>query len=223
MIDHQEIAGLREAFSADAATTPAPEHCVAPETIWAAVRGTVPPATVREVIEHTAACASCAEDWRLAVAFCDPHQAALPYRRRSLGRLLRVSGLAAAAALIVAVGATVVFDRSAPPEGQVFRQSERAGIGGIASLIAEGETLARESCELRWTSAGPPGTTYGVTVSTPELRVVAFAKGLTTPAFQVPADSLAELPGPATLLWRVEATLPSGERLTSPTFTTTIQ
>jgi hypothetical protein len=218
MIDHEEIVRLREAFAAETGTAPA--GCVPPEAIWAASRGAAPPAEVREVIEHTAICASCAEGWRLAVAFCDPGLAAVPVRRPSVSRLLRLSGLAAAAVLIVAVGGTMLINRPAPPERPVFRQAEQARID---SRIGAAETLPRDRCELRWTPVGPPGTTYAVTVSTPDLRVVASAKELAAPAFQVPAATLAGLPSPATLLWRVDATLPDGPHLTSPTFTTTVE
>src|SRR4051812_2166144 len=65
--DTQELAKLRAAFTAPADDSPAPEDCPSPETIWSAVRGELPPQALREAVDHTARCAACAEDWRLAV------------------------------------------------------------------------------------------------------------------------------------------------------------
>ena len=65
--ESEEESRLREAFAASTGTAAA--GCVAPETIVDALRGTLPPERVRAVVEHTAACPACAEDWRLAVAF----------------------------------------------------------------------------------------------------------------------------------------------------------
>jgi len=64
--ENQELARWRQAFTVPAEDSPAPD-CPSPETIWSAVRGELPPQTLREVVEHTARCAACAEDWRLAV------------------------------------------------------------------------------------------------------------------------------------------------------------
>jgi len=219
--ESEEVSRLRAAFAATTGTAAA--GCVAPETIVNALRGTLPPGRVREVVEHTAACSACAEDWRLAVALGEMDEAKNPVRsvdRSSIGRFLRTAGLAAAAALIVAVAGITFIQQQAPPAVPVYREGEQAR---IQSLIAAGETLARDHCLLKWSTAGLPGTTYAVEVSAADLRPLASASGLTRPAFRVPASDLAALPSPSLLYWRVEASLPGGGHLTSPTFVTPIR
>ena len=57
-------------------------------------------------------------------------------------------------------------------------------------------------------------------MTTEDLRVLATGGDLTMPAFTVEPALLSSLPGAANVLWQVEMSLPSGERLTSPTFIT---
>lgn len=213
-----EIERLRSAF-ASASERSSAAGCIAPETIFAAVRGELPPDAVRDVVDHTAACPSCAEDWRLAAALVPPDERVATSRHPfSPGRLLGRPGLVAAAALLVAVVGISLIDRQAPPDGPVMRGDETR----IESLVAEGATLPRERCVLSW-KAGPPGTVYALEVTTEDWQPVAQVGELTTSAYRVPESALAGLPHPIKLLWRVEASLPGGRRLTSPTFVTTVE
>jgi putative zinc finger protein len=70
MSDPREIASMRRAFRRSAAP-PKPESCPAPATIWAALHGELSLSEVRRIVDHTADCAACAEDWRLALALED--------------------------------------------------------------------------------------------------------------------------------------------------------
>ena len=74
--------------------------------------------------------------------------------------------------------------------------------------MTDGKVLPRERFLLKWSVSAPAGATYGVQVSTEDLRVVASAEGLKTPEYQVPASALAGLPPGAKLFWKVDADLP---------------
>jgi hypothetical protein len=228
-MDDQELASLRRAFAAD--SQPAePALCPAPEKIWDAAHGALPTDEVREIVQHTATCAACAEDWRLARVLLEQQQeketpaalpAALPFapRRRSL-RGLYSWGLAAAAALALTVVGVQWLQK--PQPGAVYRENEQAV---LHSQVAEGQALPRDSFRLKWSApAAGAGVTYGIQVSTEDLRPVASAEGLKTPEYQVPAAALAGLPAGAKLLWKVEADLPeSSGHLTSATFVTPVR
>lgn len=221
--DTQELAKLRAAFTAPAATAPAPEQCPPAETIWAAVRGELPPQALREVVDHTARCAACAEDWRLAVEV--DRQAAAPAAETAPGKLIvgrfgRWRPLAAAAALaaglLVAVG---VYREAIVPGQPTYRETQQTQ---IRALLPAGQALPRQAAVLRWTPVSGAAS-YDVSVSTEDLRQVAADHGQTAAEYRLPQAELAALPTGTKLLWRVDAVFPDGHRVTSPTFTTPLQ
>lgn len=216
-----ELAKLRRAFAAAPQPASAPAACPSPEKIWEAVRGELPAAEVRAIVEHTAACAACAEDWRLAMALQRPEAGisnVIPAAERfSAGRRLRNWGLAAAAVLGLAV-VGVQFAQQAN-DGAIYRGGE----GTILSLVEEGQALPRNEFLLRWSAPETPGATYDVEVSTEDLRVIASGDDLREPRLLVPASALAGLPPGTRLLWKVDAELPEGGHVSSTTFVTTIQ
>jgi hypothetical protein len=223
-MDDQELASLRQAFATHPPQTTDPSACPAPEKIWDAVHGLLPPGEVREIVQHTALCAACAEDWRLARTMQEQEAATTavpaPLRFAPRQHRLRNFGLAAAAALAFAVVGVQWLEKppAAPPE---YREGQQAA---IHSRVAEGRALPRERFVLEWTApANPASTTYGVEVSTEDLRVVASADGLRAPRYQVPANALRDLPAGSRLLWKVEADLPEGGHVSSPTFVTPVQ
>ncbi len=215
-----ELARLRRAFASLSQPAPEPAACPPPEQIWAAVRGELPPAQTREIVTHMAACPSCAEDWRLAVAMQRPETGSNVVHaaeRFGFGQRLRNWGLAAAAVLALAV-VGVQWARQTAPAATYRGDGET-----IQALVEEGQALPRQQFLLRWSAPETPGATYDVEVSTEDLRVVASGDDLREPHFLVPAHALAGLPPGARLLWKVDAELPQGGHLTSNTFVTTVQ
>jgi hypothetical protein len=218
----QELARLRAAFTAPAADALAPEDCPSPETIWSAVRGELPPQALREVVDHTARCAACAEDWRLAVEVNRPAAAQeesapddLPGRviaGRFGGWRAVAAATALAASLLVAVG---IYRQTGVPGQPTYRESQQAT---VHSLLAAGQALPRQAAVLRWTPLAG-ATSYDVSASTEDLRPLASAHGQTATELRLPPEGLAALPAGAKLLWQVEAVFPDGHRATSPTFT----
>jgi hypothetical protein len=233
--DDPQLARLRAAF-ATADAPPDPQSCPAAETIWSAVRGELPPAQMREVVEHTARCSACAEDWRLAaelnrqpIADADADGAGVAPRRLGtvvqgrFGGWRRWRPLAAAAALaaglLIAVGVYqtgVYHSGSLSPQEPAYREASHAG---IRSLLPAGEALPRQAAVLRW-SPLPGATGYDVQVSTEDLASVATAKGLTAARYRIAASALASLPRGTKLLWRVDAVRADGSHEASPTFST---
>jgi hypothetical protein len=215
-----ELARLRRAFASVPQPAPAPGACPPPEKIWEAVRGELPPGEIRQVVEHMAACPSCAEDWRLAVALQRPESAAnvIPAAHRfSAARRLRNWGLAAAAVLALAVVGVQWAQHS---DVGTYRGQDAA----VHSALQEGQALPRNEFLLRWAAVETPGTTYDVQVSTEDdLRVIASGDDLREPQLLVPASALAGLPSGARVLWNVDAQLPQGDHVRSATFVTVIE
>jgi hypothetical protein len=228
--DDPQLARLRAAF-ATADAPPDPRSCPAAETVWSAVRGELPPARMREVVEHTARCSACAEDWRLAAELNrqqaadaeDEDAGAAPGRMGRVvhGRFGRWRPLAAAAALaaglLVAVG--VYHQGSFGPQEPAYRE---AGHAGIRSLVPAGAALPRKAAVLRW-SPLEGATGYDIQVSTEDLKSVATAKGLSAAQYRISEGALAPLPHGTKLLWRVDALRADGSHQASPTFSTPLE
>lgn len=220
--DDQELARLRAAFAAPAAAAPDPESCPAPEKIWEAVRGELPPAGLRQVIEHTARCEACAEDWRLAAELERQSAAAAETAPGKVlqGRFGRWRPLMAAAALAAGLLVAVGLYRTALNPGQpTYRE---AGSEAIHSLVPESQALPRQGAVLRW-SPVPGAESYDVRISTEDLRPVLSAQSLKTASYAIPASALAGLPPGSKLLWQVDAVSPDGSRHSSPTFTVEVK
>ena len=203
------IGRLREAFA-----TLDPDHvpgegCPAPERIWDATHGALPPLEAREVVEHIAACSSCAADWRSVReaegAFSGPRHA------------VRARWILAAAALLA--GAVFLVTGPWRPRSEpVYREEGPA----IRSLVPEDAPLPRDHAVLRWTSPGPDAV-FSVEVGRPDLTPVASARDLPDPSYLLPAGALAGIEPGGTIVWRVEARLPDGRRIESPAFLHTLR
>jgi hypothetical protein len=222
--DDQQLARLRAAFAAPDAA-PDPESCPSPETIWSAVRGELQPQQLREVLDHVASCAACAEDWRLA-AELNRQQAAEAVTvpgKVIQGRFgWRSLSTAAAIAAALLIGVSVYRSNEvAPGQAPTYREAE-APQAGIRSLLPPGETLPRQGAVLRW-SPLPGAVSYDVEVSTEDLQPVAAAKGQTTAEYRLPESALAVLPPGSKLLWRIDAVHADGSRESSQTFTTPLR
>jgi hypothetical protein len=216
---YRDEEGLRAAWRAREAGPGPIGGCPAASDLWSAVRGELPPEARRAVVDHTSSCAACAEAWRLAVALNpDPIPLATPRPRSVVAFLPRsraLAPLAAAAVLAVALaGGYWLLHGPRPGPAPEFRGAE---VPAIRSLLDDGETLPRGSFRLRW-SSGPDGSRYDVHVTTESLQVVASFRQLVEPAVVVPESALVSLPAGTRVLWRVQAVLPDGERVASPTY-----
>ncbi len=198
---------LRREFASLGARAAPSADCPDPERIFIAVRGELDAAGVRALMDHTAGCGSCAEDWRLARELMESVPAAAPARgaRRPVGWL----ALPAAAAVVAALSAILLG-----PSHPRYRDGE---VVLIRSLLDESRPLPRRSLVLRWTP-GPKGSRYDVLVATSALAPLFSARSLEFAELVVPERNLAGLPSGARLLWRVEAMLPEGGRAASATF-----
>ncbi len=218
-----DLEPLRRGY-AFAEETPEPESCPEPERMWAAVHGEMPADEARELIEHTLACPSCAEEWRLARDVGrQTAETAQTAPESAGGRVLRMAHrfrraavplLAAAAALLIVVG----LPRDSPQPPGDFRAGETET---IRSLLPRDEVLTRQDCLLRWSEV--EGALYTVTVSDADLEVVAQAEDLAQPQFRVPAKSLATLEAGVELYWQVEAVMPDGSKKSSSTFVSRLE
>jgi hypothetical protein len=213
---------LREAFQALGDGSRGSGGCPAPEQIWQAATGEADAATVRALVEHTTTCRACAEDWRLARGLEETRraettgvgQAATAVERKGTHGSRAVLAIAASAVLALA-GVVYVAQRTVEPRGSGLRDGRSQA---IRSLLAAEEVMPRDRCRLAWSGA-PQGSRYDVIVTTESLDPVLEARDLEKDEVIVPAADL----NPAAsgrLLWRVEATLPDGSRIVSPTFST---
>ena len=219
--DANNFARLRAAFQAPAGAAPAPETCPDPETIWAGVRGELPPQEMREVLDHVASCAACAEDWRLAAEIereASRGATAAP-GKVIVGRFGRFRSLAAAAAIAAGLLVAVNVYRDSGPQEPTYRNAEQTD---VRSLLPEGAALPRQGAVLRW-SPVPGATSYDVQVSTEDLQVVATAQGQTATEYRIPESGLRNLAPGTSLLWQVDAVFPDGTRQSSPTFTSPLK
>ncbi len=226
IIDHQESERLRRGFAADR-HAPRPEECPPPEQIGRAARGELAPREVRDVVEHLAACGECAEAWRLARAFEEEAageeggtEPATPPASRWPARAFAPWAAAAAAVLaLVATGLWWSERPAGPTQAPVYRQGAEVT---IHSQVPEDKPLPRDHAELAWSGA-PEGSTYDLSLSTEDLRTLDQAEDLEEPRYTVPAKAFDGLASGAKVLWRVEAHLPDGRTVASPTFVTAIE
>jgi hypothetical protein len=210
---------MREAFQALGHGSRASGGCPTPEQIWDAATGASDAATVRALVEHTAGCRACAQDWRLACGLdetrraepADLEQGTKVVARKNVPGSRAVFA-AAASTLLALAGVVYVVQRTADPRGSGLRDSTSQA---IRSLLSEDDVLSRDHCRLAWSGA-PQGSRYDVIVTTASLDPVLEARELVEDEVVVPASDLE--PATSSLLWRVEATLPDGSRIVSPTF-----
>jgi hypothetical protein len=186
-----------------------------------AATGEAPEPVVHAIVGHSAGCRACAEDWRLARGIehvtagesAGLEDAARVVKHGVFHRSRAALAIAASVLLAVA-GAVYVAQRANDPGDSGYRTPPTES---IRSLLPEADVQPRDRCQLRW-SAAPGGSRYDVIVTTERLDPVLESRDLETAELVVPSSELGLAPGGGDLLWRVEATLPDGSRMVSPTF-----
>lgn len=171
--------------------------CAEAERIWRAARGELPEPESQALLDHAAACGSCALAWRLARE-AQVEAGETPARVIHVSRWRRP--LLATAAAAAALAATVLLVPR--PAGDSWRGD---GAASVRSALPDAP-LSRTHFILRWTPAAP-GARYDVKVATPDLRLLHEASGLEEPQLLVPEAALASVPRGGTVLFLVTAHL----------------
>jgi hypothetical protein len=207
---------LKAAFASLSESAAGGPDCPPPEAIWEAFTGAGSPADVSSVVEHTSRCFACAEAWRLAREFRGgsiPEAGSSGSTPASRVPELRTWTALAAAVITLAAGLGIMLLlRGAPPV--VMRAGEEVA---ITSLVPESIPLPKNACILKW-SEPAAGARYTVRVGTEDLSPIALAEKLDRPEYKVETKDLEKVPAGAAIVWRVEAVLPDGRRVASPTF-----
>ncbi|HZW89924.1 MAG TPA: hypothetical protein VFF12_12655 [Myxococcaceae bacterium] len=199
-------------------------ECPPADDYWAAAAGELPFDRVRTLVDHGATCARCAEAWRiLADVRRDATEARAVTRDAPPLRSL-VGGAAARSPLrtrtllplalsaMAAVGLWVVLR---PPP--VRPPPVERGTAMSATVRAESpEVQPARDAVLRWSEV-PGASSYNVTVLTPDLVVVHQAVGVSGREFRLPEVVRQRAAGTG-LLWNVDAVMPDGRTVASPTF-----
>ena len=191
--------------------------CPTDDRIWAAARGELSTGETRALLDHTAGCAACLEAWRLAREVASAAPEAARARRASPSRAGWWVAAAAAIVAAVALGVFLPGWRSTAPE-PAMRAGEAVAIRPMVPPDAE---LPRNGITLRW-SAAHEGARYHVRVTSETLDPLYEARELSDPEARVPPERLDGVAEGERLLWRVEAILPDGTRLDSPTFSVVV-
>ena len=194
-------------------------RCPSAEEYWAAAVGELPFERLQTVVDHGARCAECAEAWRILAEI--RHEAdvapasALPLplaktqarRTRRMGRALAPLAITA----VAAVALWVVF-RPAPTEPPSVERGNGSG-----NFHAESPPVQPPgNAVLRWSEV-PGATSYNVTVLTQDLVVVHRSVGLSSRELPLP-EAVGKRAAGTSLLWNVDAVLPDGRTVASPTF-----
>ena len=171
--------------------------------LWDTAAGGLSFVRSRAVVDHARGCVQCSE------APADASAPVSTFRRRELPVLVGL-GLAAAAGAFL-------FLRPAPPgTATVERGMSSAGASEALRALSPDHQRA-DAVVLRW-AAYPGAGSYNVTVLTPELQVVHRAVGVSEAELRVPAGALRQTGTARELLWNVDAVLPDGRTVGSPTF-----
>jgi hypothetical protein len=216
MNDNEEIMRLREAFAAPDSAASNIQECPEPDRIWSAVRGELPADELREVLSHVALCASCAEDWRIAMAFEEEARQREEARVIPFHRYQRWVA-AAAAALVLTVSGKYIHEWQKEQGPPTYRGEQTR----IEAVVSTGEALPREAFVLAWKPV-ENAESYDLSVTDANLIVVAHQKGTST-TYQIPAGDLAALSPGAKLHWTVTAFDEDGGILSTATFTNRLE
>ncbi len=225
MSDNDDIDALRGAF-ASREGQPGPD-CPTPEQLFDAASGAAPAPERLRVVDHLTACASCAQDWQLAVAMAageDAQEHGVRERRAEVVPLqpkrrrdTRWAMLAAAAAVVMTIGVLLQQQQFAPDAG--YREATGPN---VARTTMDGVTLQRDDVLLRWQSTAE-NARWRVRVLRADLEPLFVSAELDTPQVRVPDEALERVVAGERLLWQVETRLPDGQVLQSPVWHITVR
>ncbi|HVP60415.1 MAG TPA: hypothetical protein VMT11_07645 [Myxococcaceae bacterium] len=198
--------------------------CPPADAFWAAAAGELPFDRLRALVDHGARCAQCAEAWRI---LADVRRGATepapgvdgpPAIRPLAGGMrarprLRGQSFVPLALSALAAGALWVVFRPAPPHPPPVER----GSGSGPTVQAESPRMQPAGgAVLRWSEV-PGASSYNVTVLTQDLVVVHQAVGLAGRELKLP-EGVGQRAAGGGLLWNVDAVLPDGRTVASPTF-----
>jgi hypothetical protein len=200
---------------------PQPEQaCPAPETLWSAARGDLSGPELEALASHLRTCAACAEALAVSAELAteaEPRPAAASRRR-----IPRTAAVAAGVTALAAGLVVFLVQRAPGPPGSRGAEVEAsrgdiAGAAAIRSLSTEQQPAA--AARLQWTPVDR-ALRYHVQLSTEDLHPV-YERTVEAPALTLPfalADLARQRSEGVVLLWQVEALLPDGQTVLSPTF-----
>jgi hypothetical protein len=183
--------------------------------IFDAVHGNLAPHAREAIVEALLDSPDAAEAWRLARELAPEPDAFAPAPGGS--SLWRWAPIAAALLVAVGLGWQVVA-----PWGEVATPVYRnTGDPQIASALEHDAALPRANPVLKWTAI--EGARYRVRVLTTDLDPIEEAEDVTDARFTLSEEVVARLPAGTRVLWQVEARLPDGTTVVSPTFGARLQ
>jgi hypothetical protein len=185
------------------------EGCPETTRIWEAQAGTLSVFETRAVVEHTTRCPVCAETWRVAHGLGAVADESVRRSRPWLQPLL-----AAAAAIVIALGVWVVFPPGVEKRSPVLREGR---VEPIRALVDPDRPISRDAFRLSWSPVAD-GTVYVVRVTTESFEPIYTSDALPQTGCVVPSSVLGHLAPGTRLMWQVEAVRIDGRRITSDTF-----
>lgn len=197
--------------------------------VWDAALGASSVSERRSVVDEMARRPGAGLSWRLARALqaeLEPtarREVTLPPRRPAARRFVHRAAWAAAAAVVLLVGAWAI--RSGPTaatDAPIYRDPEQRRDPGRMRSETSGPTLDRGRFVLRWSPAAE-GALYDVRVMTESLVEIASARDMDRPELVVESPALRAIAPGSRILWQVTARLPSGAEVRSETFVSVIQ
>jgi hypothetical protein len=210
--DHR---ALREAFGASWHEIRGGRQCLPWERLWDSAHGTLSRRDEEPVLLHLGECSACAAAWRMAreMALDAPDgRVPVPARRWRPSRWIPIAAAAALLVVVGAIGVQVLRDRT--PSAPVYRSP---GADWLHSELAADQVLPRDHCLLRWTP-GPEGTTYQVRVMSEDHDALARGRRLDRAEFLIPPAALEGVPSGGRIFWQVTVRLPDGRTVDSETF-----
>ena len=205
----EEFEKLSRAWAARDQSTAHEQHPEAQE-LYEAASGNLERERRLQIIDHVAKCAECTQAWRIALE-AGAREARVPVTRRPWH-------FALAASVILAVGLVTYLVIPVDQRTPQYRE----GVDPLAPVSAIGVTLPRDRFVLRW-SAGPPGTTYLVRLSTADLAPLLDQPDIAATELVIPSSVLANVKAGDQLFWQVEARLADGRRVASHTYVVRVE